>query len=493
MDHLLILLLLGLALIAGGGILWFVLDQRYARQLSAAQKQLRQQLEERLRSQVEAEHAEAERIRAELQSHRQALEAEAAGLAARHDRLAAGEAALQRRETDLQLRREGLQAEQAAELERLSQLSPEQARAEVLARTQGQIDAELSARLRTAEQTLKTEKDRLATEILTRAVQRTAVSHAREQMQLAFELPDASWRGRVIGKEGRTVQALQAATGADFSLDDERPAVWISSFDPWRRELARRTLQSLIETQRLHPARIEAEARLQEEQLEAELPGLGADAAARAGVGPLPEALQRALGRLHYRRSFGQDLLQHSVEVALLAGQLALQLHADPEIARRGGLLHDLGKALSTPESDASHTALGVELAQSCGESPAVLHTIAAHHFETEPHSPEALIVQVADTLSAARPGARSEQLARHVQRLGDCERIALGFAGVRKAWVLRAGREVKVLVDPDEVPEQRIRPLAGEIARAIGQHLQGQGQVKVSVVREIQASDYAR
>lgn len=491
-----ILLLLGIAALAGGGILWFVLDQRYGRQLGEAKQALRRELEQEFARQAEAGRAELGAARTGLESHRQALIAEAAELASHQDALAAREAELIQRETDLRLVAEVQTEAQRAELARLSSLSPEQARAEILARTRSEIDKELSQELAQAEAEFKAKKDALAQEILTRAVQRNAVSHAREAMQLAFQLPDPSWRGRVIGKEGRTVQALQAATGADFSLDDEGPVVWISSFDPLRRELARRTLQALIETQRLHPARIEAESQAQLAQLEAELPGLGAEAAARAGVEDLTDEELTALGRLHYRRSFGQDLLQHSVEVALLAGQLALQLKADPQIARRGGLLHDLGKALTSPESDASHTALGVELARRCGESPEVLHTIAAHHLEEEPHSPEALIVQVADTLSAARPGARSEQLARHVQRLGQCEKIALGFAGVTRAWVLRAGKEVRVLVDPDEVPEHRIRPLAGEIARAIGQQLQagGQpGQVKVSVIREIQASDYAR
>ncbi|HEY9841029.1 MAG: Rnase Y domain-containing protein [Candidatus Sericytochromatia bacterium] len=488
-----IFLLLAVAALAAGGILWFVLDQRYARQLGEAKKTWRQQLDQELQARFDEQRRSLDTEASRLRSHEESLRAECAELAAQRDSQAEREAAIERTRIEIEEQQNTLAAAHQAELARLSGLSPEGAREQVLKNTQSQLQAELSAQARTLEAELRQKQAELAQEILTRAIQRTAVSHAREQMAIAVPLPDAGWRGRVIGKEGRTVQALQAATGADFSLDEESPAVWVSSFDPLRRELARRTLLALIESNRLHPARIDAEAQRQQAQLEAELPGLGEQAAARAGVHGLHDEVLTTLGRLHYRRSFGQDVLQHSVEVSLLAGQLATQLGADVEIARRGGLLHDLGKALASPESSESHTALGVALARRCGEKPEVLHVIAAHHFEEEPHSVEAMLVQVADTLSAARPGARSDQLAKHVQRLGQCEKIALGFAGVTRAWVLRAGKEVRVLVDPDTVPEERIRPLAGEIAQAIGQALQGAGQVKVSVIREIQASDYAR
>ncbi len=482
MENILILVLLGVAYVATGGILWFVLDQRYGNKLSEARRQLREQSEADFKKRWQAERERLDTEQAEIKQQQQNLEQERSQF----------DSEIQAQ----QVLRAQLEAEQTAlnqAREQLAGLSPEAAREELFKRLRTDLATEVSLELRDHEQQLKARRDELSQEVLTRAVQRVAVNHAREQMAFCLDLPDTSWRGRVIGKEGRTVQALQAATGADFSLDDESPSVWISSFDPWRRELARRTLTSLIENNRLHPARIDEEVKRQEKALNAELPRLGEDAAVRAGVHGLPPEILLTLGKLHYRRSFGQDVLNHAVEVALLAAELARQLHADVEIARRGGLLHDLGKALTGAESTESHTQLGVQLARRCGESEAVLHAIAAHHGEEEPTSVEAVLVQIADTLSAARPGARSEQLAKHVQRLGQFEKIALGFTGVTRAWVLRAGKEVRVMVDPDEVPENRVRPLASEIARAISQEMQGPQQVKVAVIREIQATDYAR
>ncbi|PKL75911.1 MAG: ribonuclease Y [Candidatus Melainabacteria bacterium HGW-Melainabacteria-1] len=493
MDQVLILVLFGVATLAAGGVLWFVLDQRYASQLAAHKRQLRNEAEQDLKARWQTHQQELAAEAGQMLARQAELHAEAEALAARQEAHASASDELEHQRRELELELASLTSRQRAELERIASLSPAAAREAVLDQARQELQAEYSSLIREHEALLKQRQNELAREILTRAVQRTAVSHAREQLAIAVPLPDMSWRGRVIGRDGRTVQALQSATGADFSLDEESPAVWVSSFDPWRRELARRSLEALIQNHHLHPARIEAEVERQQAALDAELPKLGEEAAFRAGVHDLHPELLRTLGRLQYRRSFGQDVLQHSVEVALLAAQLASQLGADVETARRGGLLHDLGKALAEPERPESHTELGVELARRCGEPAGVLHAIAAHHGDDAPHSIEALLVQVADTLSAARPGARSEQLAKHVQRLDQYEKIALGFAGVTRAWVLRAGKEVRVLVDPDEVPEEQIQPLARDIAAAIAAQLQDRQQVKVSVIREIQASGYAR
>lgn len=479
MENLLILLLLALATLASWGILWFVLDQRYERKLAEQRRENAKALEQEYARRWQQRQAELTEQAEQLQERAQQIQEAENNLLAAQDQFEQAQ--------------QDWQQTQASQLAELSALSPQAARKQALKQARAELQSELSQQLQDFEQELKTRSQELSQEILTRALQRTAVSHAREQMAIALPLPDMSWRGRVIGKEGRMVQALQSATGADFSLDDELPQVWVSSFDPWRRELARRTLQSLIEQNKMQPNQAETESKRIEQQLESELPRLGEAAALEAQVQNLAPELLRTLGLLHYRRSFGQDVLQHSLEVSLLAGLLAQQLGADIETARRAGLLHDLGKALADPEKPQTHTQLGLELAQRQGESPAVLHAIEAHHFDVEPQTVEAWLVQIADTLSAARPGARSNQLSKHVQRLGQCETIARRFEGVKRAWVLKAGKEVRVMVDPDQVPENRLRLLAAEIAQAISQELQLPGQVKVSVIRELQATDYVR
>jgi len=457
---------LGLAALAACGMLWFVLDQRYQRQLQASKRQLRQDLQTEFQLQRQAQ---AERARE--------LEAQAAELATQA--------------VALERERSAWQQSQQAEQVRLSALTPEDAKAQVLAQWESRLTSELEQQVTDYAQQVETHKALLAQQILSQAVQRAAASHARENLVTRVMLPSQAWRGPVIGKDGRNIEALQMATGAGFSLDPEAPQVWVSAFDPLRREVARRTLVALLESGRIYPDQIELEAQRQQQAVQAELPSLGAAAALEVGVQDLHPDLLQALGQLHYRNSYGQNGLLHAQEVARLAAALAEALGADVALARRAGLLHDLGKVLLNEQAPETHTELGADLARRCGETPEVIHAMAAHHFEVSPRTLEAVLVQVADTLSAARPGARSSQVARQVTRLQALEQLALGFAGVRQAWVLRAGQEIRVMVDPDEISEAAAHKLSFELARRIEAEVAGAGQVKVSVFREMKYTDF--
>lgn len=493
MEPLLIGLLLGLALLASTGVIWFVLDQRVQRKLHALEKSLRAQADADLQQRWQNQSASLNAEQVALRVERERLQDAQQSLFQGQEQLRTAQSELQAAQHALAQRQQEQTYAAQQQLEKLAGLSAEAARAQLLEHWEHQLQTQMAQTLQQHEARLREQQQELADEILTRAVQRTAGRHAAERMSLKVALPHPRLKGRLIGREGRNIQALQAATGADLVVDSERAVVEISSFDPVRRELAKRTIEALLADGRITPELIAAEAERQQNGLESELDRLGEAAALEAGVPGLDNRLLKALGRLHYRSSYGQNVLTHSIEVAKLAGSLAEQLHANPEVARRGALLHDLGKGLTESDSRLSHTESGVELARQAGESEAVLHAIAAHHFEVPPASAEAVIVQTADTLSAARPGARHHDLSRQVQRLESLERLAHSFRGVKRAYVLRAGKELQVLVDPDEVPETAVGKLAFDLARRIEQELSPPVPVRVTVLREIQASDVAR
>lgn len=471
MEPLILILFLGLGGLSGLALLWFLLDQRYQRQLNQAKQQIRTEIQAETQTQYQERRDTLKQTQAQLQAQAQAL-------ATRSQAVAEREAALE--------------AENQRQRQELAALSPEAARQEILQNWERTLRSTLQQELKNWQDYLQDKKSELAQEILTRSVESLTQTFAQEGHVVQVPLPHAKWRGKLLGRDGRNIQTLQNSTGADFSLEEDPPSVLISCFDAFRRELARQSiLQLLGQPGRLYPEQIETVVQTQAEKLQQELPKLGASAAATCQVQDLPPELLKALGQLNYRTSYGQNVLKHSQEVSQLAGQLAQQLGGNEEIARRAGLLHDLGKGLEQANST-SHTERGVDLAHRCGEAPEVLHAMAAHHQEVRPRSLEALLVRLADTLSAARPGARHQPLERHVQRLQDLEALALTFPGVRQAVVLRAGREVRVLVDPDQIAEAELEMLAFQLARKIETELSPPLPVRVNVQREIQASDFA-
>jgi ribonuclease Y len=350
-----------------------------------------------------------------------------------------------------------------------------------------------SARLvRQIEQETKRDADRRVRNILSVVMQRMAAGHAAETTVSVVQLPSDDMKGRIIGREGRNIRALEHLTGVDFIIDDTPNAVILSGFDGVRREIARMTLEKLLQDGRIHPARIEETFYQAKSELEDHIVKSGEEAVFEANVGPLDPELTRLLGRLRYRTSYGQNVLAHSVEVAHLAAMMAQELGASSKTARRAALLHDIGKAVSH-EIEGPHALVGGDIARKHGESEAVAHAMEAHHNEVEPQTVEAVIVQAADALSGARPGARGESLEQYVKRLRDLEQIATRHAGVDKVYAMQAGREIRVMIEPGALDDDGAVLLSHQIAREIEQELEYPGQIKVTVIRESRATDYAR
>ncbi|MBI3998496.1 MAG: ribonuclease Y [Armatimonadetes bacterium] len=381
---------------------------------------------------------------------------------------------------------------QQTELQRIAGLSVEEARAQLLAAVEAQTRSEAAQLIRRIENEARDEGDRRARDILALAIQRCAAEHTAEVTVSVVPLPNEEMKGRIIGREGRNIRALESLTGVDLIIDETPEAVTISSFDPIRREVAKLALEKLIVDGRIHPGRIEEVVEKAQRELEDRVREEGEQAALEAGVHGLHPEEIKVLGRLRYRHSYGQNLLKHSVEVALLAGTLATHLGADTRLARRAGLLHDIGKAL-THEVEGSHVAIGMDLCRRYHEPPEVLNAIAYHHGEEEPTSLEAVLVAAADAISASRPGARKETVEMYIKRLQTLEELATSFAGVEKAYAIQAGREIRVIVKPTEIDDVGATTLARDIARKIEQDLEYPGQIKVTVLRETRVVEYAR
>ncbi len=405
------------------------------------------------------------------------------------------EQAIRQEEARIQnLRREAEELRQKAqeELERIAELTPEQARQIVLARVEEELQAEIARRIYEAEEQIKQEAEERARKIIATAMQRCAVEVASEMTVTTVSLPSEEMKGRIIGREGRNIRTFELLTGVDLIVDDTPEAVVISCFDPIRRETARLALEMLIADGRIHPARIEEVVEKARQEMEQRILRAGQDAARAAGVDNLPEGLLKLLGRLKFRTSYGQNVLDHSVEVAHLAGMMAEELKVNSKIARRAGLLHDIGKALDH-HMEGSHIEIGMDVLRRYGESEEVIHAVAAHHGDVQPQSVEAVLVLIADALSASRPGARRESFEAYIRRLEQLESIAKSFPGVDKAYVIQAGREVRVIVKPDQVDDIMAAKLARDIAARIQQETQFPGQIKVTVIREVRAVEYAR
>lgn len=446
----------------------------------------------RVRSEVEKElrerRDEVAKIEQRLLQREEAIDARAAEQDRREQSLRDREANAQRLAAEV----EALHEEATRNLERISGLSAAQAREMLLKQTEEEARHEMAKVVRQVEEEARREADRRARNILALSIQRTAASHVAETTVSVVNLPSDDMKGRIIGREGRNIRTLENITGVDFIIDDTPEAVVLSSFDGVRREIARLTLTKLIADGRIHPARIEEMYAQAKAEVEAAIEEAGEQACFDTNVHGLAPELVRILGRLKYRTSYGQNVLDHSIEVAHLAGLMAAELGANVKIARRAGLLHDIGKAVDH-EVDGSHAEISQQLCKKYRESQAVCHAVQAHHQDVEPQTIEAVLVQAADAISAARPGARRESLENYIKRLEALERIAESHKGVEKCFAMQAGREVRVMVKPEEIDDDQTALLAHEIAREIEQQLEYPGQIKVTVVRESRAVDVAR
>jgi ribonuclease Y len=404
-------------------------------------------------------------------------------------------ASLDARERDLDRRAVALQADESrrqGELERISGLSAAEARQALLDEIEGDARRQAGMALRRIEEETRREAERRARGILATATQRLAGSHAAQATTQLVQLPNDEMKGRIIGRDGRNIHALEQLTGVDIIVDDTPSAVRLSSFDGMRREIARLTLERLIADGRIHPARCEEAFEQATAEIEDRIVEEGERAALDAKVTGLHPELIDLLGRLQFRTSYGQNVLAHLVESSCLATLIALELGAAADLARRAALLHDIGKAVDQ-EVDGTHAQIGARLARRYGESEAVVHAIEAHHEEIEPCSVEAVVVQAADALSGARPGARGDSLEGYVARLHELEQLASAHAGVEKVYAMQAGREMRVMVDPGEVDDARAALISHEIASAIEREVSYPGRIKITVIRESRATNYAR
>jgi ribonucrease Y len=453
-----------------------------------------------------AAREEAVRLRAEVDRETQERRAQITKL---EERVLAKQDELEGKLTELLRREQGLadrethikelqvelkeaKDQELGELERISGLTVNEARTELLDRAEGLIRHDLARRVRQLEEEAQLDARRRARNLVADALQRVAASHAAETTSSVVELPSDDMKGRIIGREGRNIRSLEHLTGVDIIIDDTPQAVVLSSFDGIRREIARLTLGKLIEDGRIQPARIEEMYYQSKAEIEDHIRQAGEQAVFEANAGEFHPELVKILGRLHFRTSYGQNVLKHTLEVVHLAGIMAMELDAGVRTAKRAALLHDLGKAL-THEIEGSHAQISADYARRYGESEAVVHAIAAHHYETQPHTVEAVLVVAADAISGSRPGARGDTLENYIKRLEALEEIAARKNGVEKVYALQAGREIRVIVKPGEIDDDGAILLSHEIARDIETELEYPGQIKVTVIRESRATELAK
>ena len=385
-----------------------------------------------------------------------------------------------------------LLAEQEKRLEEVAGYSVEQAKTELIERVESEIKDELAHKMMELEEQFKEEADDKARNIISLAIQRCAADQVSEATISVVALPSEEMKGRIIGREGRNIQKLETLTGVELIIDDTPEAITLSGFDPVRREVARIALERLISDGRIHPARIEETVEKARKEVDASIKQAGEKAVFEVGVHGINPELVKLLGRLRYRTSYGQNVLQHSIEVAFLSGIIADELGVDRTLARRAGLLHDIGKAFPH-DVEGSHVQIGVEAARKYKESKEVIHAIEAHHNDVEPQTVIAVIVQAADAISAARPGARREDIENYIRRLQKLEEIAVGFDGVEKAYAIQAGREIRVMVKPECVTDDGMKVIAHDIAAKIKEEVRYPGQIKINLIRESRAVDYAK
>ena len=450
--------------------------------------------EEILKARNDFEREQKEQ-RADLQKQERRLQQKEENLDRKTENIEKKEETLQNRLTELdKLKEEVTQVKntQMAELERISGLTAEEAKAYLINQLEVEVTHESAMKLREIEAQYKEEADTKAREILSLAIQRCAADHVAEATVSVVPLPNDDMKGRIIGREGRNIRTLETMTGVDLIIDDTPEAITVSCFDPVRREIARLALEKLIQDGRIHPARIEEMVEKAKREVDATIKAEGERAIFETNVHGLHPELIKLLGRMRYRTSYGQNVLNHSIEVSHLAGLLAAELGANVSEAKRAGLLHDLGKSIDH-EVEGSHVQIGVELARKYRESEDVIHAIEAHHNDVEPRTVVACLVQASDAISAARPGARRENLENYIKRLEKLEEVTSSFPGVEKSFAIQAGREVRIMVAPDKVSEDQMVLLARDIAKKIEEELEYPGQIKVNMIRETKVVDYAK
>ncbi|HKP17672.1 MAG TPA: ribonuclease Y [Gaiellaceae bacterium] len=502
-----------IGLVAGGALVIGWLAVSGTSRLAAARR-TRQVIVDEGRREAEALRREAQleakeeavRLRESIDRDVSARQAEAVRA---QERLAAQQAEVERRLTELERREQGIadretharqlqedlkeaKERELQELERVSGMTVNEAKSEVLARSEELVRHELARRVRQLEEEAQSEARRRARNLVADALQRVAASHAAETTVSLVELPSDDMKGRIIGREGRNIRALEHLTGVDIIIDDTPGAVVLSSFDGIRREIAKMTLTKLIEDGRIHPARIEEMYYQSKAELDDHIRQAGEQAVFEANCGEFHEEIVKILGRLRYRTSYGQNVLKHTLEVVQLAGIMASELDASVKTAKRAALLHDLGKAL-THEVEGSHALISAQYARRYGETQGVVHAIEAHHYEVQPQTVESVLLIAADAISASRPGARGESLEGYIKRLESLEQLAGRKPGVEKVYALQAGREIRVIVKPNEIDDDQAVLLSHEIARDIEEQLEYPGQIKVTVIRESRAIEFAK
>jgi ribonuclease Y len=502
-----------IGVVVGAAVALAAITLRSGSRIGAARR-LRQQLVADARREADAIRREAQieareqsvKLRTEIEEE---LQERRASVARTEERLGAREAEVEQRLVELSRREQGIadrethskqlhdelkqaKQEEVKTVERISGMTVAEAKAFVLERSEDLVRHELARRVRQADEEARGEAKRRARNLVADALQRVAASHAAETTVSIVELPSDDMKGRIIGREGRNIRSLEHLTGVDFIIDDTPQAVVLSSFDGIRREIAKLTLAKLIEDGRIHPARIEETYYQSKAEIDEHIRQAGEQAVFEANCGDFHEELVKILGRLRYRTSYGQNVLKHTLEVVHLAGIMATELGASVKTTKRAALLHDLGKAM-THEVEGSHALISAQLAKRYGESQGVAHAIEAHHYEVQPQTVEAVLLIAADAISAARPGARGEGLENYIKRLAALEELASRKDGVERAYALQAGREIRVIVKPTEIDDDAAVLLSHEIAREIEQELEYPGQVKVTVIRESRAVEYAK
>ena len=450
--------------------------------------------EEILRNKNEADRELKER-RAEVTRLERKIAQKEEALDRKHENADRKEEALNkkiRENTEAGEELERMKAQELETLEKLASLTAVEAKNELVSRIVEDARLEAAKRVIEIEQQSREEADAKATNIITLAIQRLSADVVSETTVSVVNLPNDEMKGRIIGREGRNIRTIETMTGVDLIIDDMPEAITISCFDPIRREVARLSLEKLISDGRIHPARIEEMVEKSRREVDQIIKQAGERAVFEVGIHGINAELVRLLGRLRFRTSYGQNVLMHSIEVAMLSGMIADELGADTVLAKRAGLLHDIGKAL-TQEVEGSHVQLGVDIAKKYKESKEVIHAIEAHHGDVEPQTLIAMIVDAADDLSAARPGARREDLENYIKRLEKLEEIANSFQGVEKSYAIQAGREIRIMVKPEEVSDESMVLVAGDIVKKIEEELEYPGQIKVTIIRESRATDYAK